>query len=388
MSSLLFKEIHEVESIYRNTSKQLANIRGVSELKELVDAIEAKVNADINELEWFKRDVVKGLEIVSQKDKKLYKIFYTQALHTLYMAKNRAMLLSRLASIANLYVYLTSNDECRVSLVALKKVVDSSKKCLEDTSGLSLYVLVEYGYSMINILREFNIIVLCIPSYDLFKPWKWTLLFHELGHVLFDIKRDIFIREFRKRIMPLLKQLAPTGVREEHVNAILSAWERYWLKEFVADLYGVAIGGPAYTYAFMIEAFNSNPSEYIGTHPSLDSRMYLQLKYLENVAGTKKLVNDVRELWFSHRENVVAEGLGYPFTNSVLNELNRIFIDVTKKPIFLDYIDEVIKLQERIDKGDVVAAAPLYLILALTLSKRGKEDEVQRKVIETIVEDR
>lgn len=55
MSSLLFKEIRKVEAIYRNIGRQLADIYGVSGLKELVKAIEAKVNASINELEWFKR---------------------------------------------------------------------------------------------------------------------------------------------------------------------------------------------------------------------------------------------------------------------------------------------------------------------------------------------
>jgi len=135
------------------------------------------------------------------------------------------------------------------------------------------YVLVEYGYSAINILKEHNVTVLCIPSYDLFKPWKWVLLFHELGHTLFDIEREAFIKEFRRRIMPLLKQLAPTSFNREH--AVLRIWEQYWLGEFVSDLYGVSLGGPAYTYAFMIEVFNSNPSGYRETHPSLDSRVYL-----------------------------------------------------------------------------------------------------------------
>jgi len=386
LSSLLLEEIDEIKSIYYTISKQLVSEREVPEFKELINAIRAKVDADINELEWIKQYVTEGLRILLQKNKKAYKDLYTQTLHSLHAIKYRAIVLSRLTDIISLYSHLTYDDEYKVYLITLKELINNIEEHLRSTPGPSLYVLVEYGYSAINILKERNVIVLCIPSYDLFKPWKWVLLFHELGHVLFDIEREAFIKEFRRRIMPLLKQLAPTSFNREH--AVLRIWEQYWLGEFVSDLYGVSLGGPAYTYAFMIEVFDSNPSGYRETHPSLDSRVYLQLRYLENIKEAEELTNNVRELWLSHRESIVAEGLEYPFTSNVLDELNRIFIDITKRPVFLDYISKVIELRDRINRGEFVKADSLSLILALALSSRGKDEEAQRKAIKTIVEGR
>jgi hypothetical protein len=216
---------------------------------------------------------------------------------------------------------------------------------------------------------------------------KWVILFHELGHALFEAKRGVFIREFRKRIMSLLKQLTPTSFSRERINLVLSIWERYWLEEFASDLYGVALGGPAYIYAFMIEVFNSNQSEYIETHPSLDSRIYPQLRCLECIKEVRELVNNARELRLSHRKNIVAEGHRYPFTSNVLDELNEIFIDINKKPVFLDYIGKIIELRDKINRGKFVKTDSLSLILALALSSQGRKEEVQGKAIKAIVKD-
>ena len=387
--SLLFEEINEIESIYHIINKQLISAYTIPELKELIEAIRAKVTESIKALEWIKQVAIKALEIfLQQKNKKVYKNLYTQIIRNLHTVKYRAMVLSSLTNTIDLYAYLTHNDEYKAPLIALRKTINSAKERLKSSSlGFNLYVLVEYAYSVVDILKEYNIMVLYIPSYDLFKPWKWVLLLHELGHILFDAKRDVFVREFREKIVPLLKQLTPTSISKEQSDAILSLWERYWLEEFMSDLYGIALGSLAYTYAFMIEVFVGNPSEHGGTHPSLDSRIYLQLKYLENIKEVKELTDNVRKSWFSHRENIDATELGYPFPSKALDKLSEVFTDIIKKPAFLNYIDSVIELRERIDKGEYVKADPLCLVLALALSKRGKTEEVQRKVVNAIAGD-
>jgi len=156
-------------------------------------------------------------------------------------------------------MHLYGNNEYKKPLIALNKFVNSVKSVLREDLDANLYVLVEYGYSIVDISSRHGVLVLCIPSYDLFRPWKWVLLLHELGHAMFNSRRRVFIEEFRRRILPMLIKLAPRGI-EEYVRMSLNSWERYWLKEFVSDLYGIAMGGPAYTYAFMIEVFNSAPS--------------------------------------------------------------------------------------------------------------------------------
>jgi hypothetical protein len=82
--------------------------------------------------------------------------------------------LSRLTNIISLYAHLTYNDEYKAPLIALKKFISNIEERLRSTLGYSLYVLVEYSYAAINILKEHDIVVLCIPSYDLFKPLKWV----------------------------------------------------------------------------------------------------------------------------------------------------------------------------------------------------------------------
>ena len=54
--------------------------------------------------------------------------------------------------------------------------------------------------------------------------------------------------------------------------------------------------------------------------------------------------------------------------------------------MFLDYMDEVAELREKIDRGEIVVADPLYLVLALTLSGKRMRSDVQKEVIRAIVE--
>ena len=150
----------------------------------------------------------------------------------------------------------------------------------------------------------------------------------------------------------MLRELAPISIRRE-VTALLSIWEQNWLKELISDLYAVATGGPAYTYAFMVEVFESNPSQYTLTHPSLDSRIYVQLNYLKRIEGMKELIGDVKELWLSHRGNILARGLSYPFPQAILEKLVNIFINVIKKPVFPNLLDKVSDLRLQIDRGKV-----------------------------------
>lgn len=54
MSPFLTEELIEIESIYDSIKARLIDIRGLSELKDLVRAIETEINERIKELEWIK----------------------------------------------------------------------------------------------------------------------------------------------------------------------------------------------------------------------------------------------------------------------------------------------------------------------------------------------
>ena len=385
---LLLEEVQEVESIYHAINEQILHSCGNPYLRGLIEAIKSEVKESLDDLKWIRQFAVRMLQAALQKNRKTFKKLYTSTIQILYAIKNKAIVLSQLTDIVTLYDYLTRNVNYRTPLTALEKFIDNIKSHLKGSysvSQLNLYVLAEYSYSTINILRKRNTIVFCVPVYDLFKPWKWVLLLHEIGHILFDIKSEIFVNEFRKRILPLLKQLTPTGYR--HLDQILRLWEQKWLKELIADLYGVALGGPSYIYAFLIEVFSSNPASPTISHPSLDSRIHIQLKYLENIAEVQEWLERIRGLWLSYRENILIEKLSYPFTPDVLDELNTIFTGITKNPLFLSYISEVLEIQRKISKGYNVVAEPLYLILALTLSDKKMDTATWKRVINAIAED-
>jgi len=54
LSPFLTEELIEIESIYDSIKARLIDIRGLSELKDLVRAIETEINERIKELEWIK----------------------------------------------------------------------------------------------------------------------------------------------------------------------------------------------------------------------------------------------------------------------------------------------------------------------------------------------
>ena len=380
MQNFLYEELSEVESIYRSIKTQLADICKLSELKEVVQAIRNEINAGIEDLEWIKLN----LELMQSKSgMKLYKEFYTTTLRGLYTVKYRAVILDRLVSIIIYNTYIKHNKKYGEATTALEKFVNNVKVHLKDARKLKFYTFIEYEYSTITILDDYNIIAFCTPSYDILKPWKWTLLLHEIGHTMFNAKIDTYVMKFREKILPILRDLAPSSVRTQ-VAAYLKLWEQKWLKEFVSDLYGVTVGGPAYIYAFMIEVFESDPAQYAPTHPSLDSRIYLQFRYLDEINEIKELVDKVEDLWYTHRDNIITEELGYPFPQSALDKLVYVFMDLIRRPVYLDLSGRVVELQQQIDKGIIVEALPLPLILALTLSRNRRKKAIQQKVIKII----
>ena len=184
MSSFLTEELSEIESIYDSIRARLIDICELSELKELVRAIETEINERIRELKWIK---LKSALIHPQRNKELYKRFYAMTLRGLYTIKYRTIILSRLTNVITLYVYLKDNTKYNESTTALKKFIDDVKIRLEDIKNLRLYTFIEYAYSMITILDKCGIVAFCTPSYDMLKPWKWILLLHELELIMFNM---------------------------------------------------------------------------------------------------------------------------------------------------------------------------------------------------------
>lgn len=265
----------------------------------------------------------------------------------------------------------------------MKVFVNDAVSVMKDLSSISVHVLAEYAYiSLSALMSEYGVYVIYIPSYDLFKPWKWILLLHELGHAAFELRRNEYIKLFRSRVLPLLRDLVPEGVEVRYNYE--KRFEESWLKEFVADLYGVSIGGPAFTSAFMVEVFHGDPSMYKETHPPLDSRMSVQLKYLKDALKANIYMRIVEEKWIHHRRSIDAEEPGYPFSKEILEGVIKIFKEVTGSPPFLNYANEASRTIEMLSSGRIPEGRPLALLTALALSDSGREEALQRSIIEVL----
>ena len=221
MSSFLVEEISEIKSIYHNIESHLATLSIPSELVGMIDAIRAEINESVGELEWIRRSL--NLIRLARKEK-IFKRFYTESLRDLYAIKHRAIILNQLVDIVTLYTHLRSNDKYRDSMMALKKFINDARAYFNELSNLKLYTLLEYAYSAIAILLKYGMMVFCVPSYDVLRPWKWALLLHELGHAAFIVRKDDFIKKFRDKILPILRELAPTSLKEEGVAGYLRTW--------------------------------------------------------------------------------------------------------------------------------------------------------------------
>lgn len=384
MYSLLFEEIQEIKSIYRSIENQIDYVKRDEFFAGVAGVIKSIVDTIKSTLEWIEYEVIKTLDVYLET-KREFKIFYDEILRCIYDLKNRAIVLNQLITIITFNFYIMKDEKYRLSLIALNKFINNAKILLTATPNLNFCVLIEHEYAAIDILKNENTIIFCIPIYDIFRPWKWSLLFHEMGHAFFREKKKFFIQIFRERIRQLLQETAPESIIEE-IREIVNNWEQYWLEEFIADLYGVYLGGPSFTYAFLIEVFSGDWQGYFETHPSFDSRIYLQLRFIENNVDMKDLSVKIQSL-FPYGANALSKRLGYPFPAKVLNELYKCFMDVVKMSPLTAYATIIIELEKKISNNEVIRAEPLHIILALALSNENKNDAIQEKIIKIIAED-
>jgi len=380
LHDLLLDEIADIRGILRRVAIGVSHV-GLF-FGGLAEAVRRAAEDNLKELEDIEQHEVAALKSTSREDP-LYRKLYTQTAQRIHLVRSRAVMLNELTELMFLSASRASQDSSvATALRALKTFIDDAVDVLKDLSGVYVHVLMEYAYTSLDILMDgYGVYVVNIPSYDLFNPWKWILLLHELGHAAFEARKDEYTRMFRSHILPLLRSLAPRGV-EGRYDVL---FEKYWLEELVADLYGVSIGGPAFTSAFIVEAFGWNPSVYT-THPPLDSRMGVQLRYLKE-ASEHSIGEHVRILerkWFQHRRSLDVEEPGYPFSKEVLGEVVKIFREVTGPPPFLSYADEVLSAVEALNSGRTPEGRPLALVAALALSDRGRAEALQRGVIEAL----
>lgn len=112
--------------------------------------------------------------------------------------------------------------------------------------------------------------VISLPIHHTEAIWTFCSIYHEVGHPL---DQDLGLRQaFRQ---PLQQRLVAGGAPAERVRN----WGERWLRELIADAFGILLGGDAYAHAMthilllpVAEVTQINPED---VHPNHYVRMFL-----------------------------------------------------------------------------------------------------------------
>jgi hypothetical protein len=191
---------------------------------------------------------------------------------------------------------------------------------------LTVYSVGSWEYMVSPILNNYAIFALPLVDYDL--NWRWPLLFHEVGHVVWSLglKNEIlnkFEAEIRQKLASCL-----VGSREE-ISKYHFWWSQHWLKELFADIVGISLGSYAYT-KLLVHTILSAQAMLPGTHPPIVARVYVQLRSLEKM-GLDGEVKIFQDQWGEIVQRVGSNMLVGPFDPVILDFVTEICLDKCEK---------------------------------------------------------
>ncbi|MBV9924085.1 MAG: hypothetical protein JOZ96_03525 [Acidobacteria bacterium] len=122
--------------------------------------------------------------------------------------------------------------------------------------GLELYGSLE---------QQLPISVISLAFHDVAALWTFCSLYHEVGHLL---DQDVGLHDELKAALD--ERLQASDRRE--------VWSEWWLREMIADVFGVMLGGAGYARALMSMLYKTNElvtGPTTDVHPSPYVRMFL-----------------------------------------------------------------------------------------------------------------
>jgi len=384
------EEIIELESIYHAITDYVNSLPDLDTMfTKLKHAVLKRVESETRNLNWISNTfkILISNKILSRMGKREdYQLAHAEIARILSHMKTRAQGLTGILNLMNSHANLYSNEKNLLALRSLNKYIMDIRQ-IEPLINNDLFCTFSDAYFMTPILKNEGIVVLSLALYDIFKVWKWILLLHEIGHIIYPYYKSKLVSKFRNRILPLLNETVPRGY-EQQASVLIKLWEREWLEEIFSDLYATSLGGLAYTKAFIIEAYSGEVSEGTQFHPALIARVYSQMEYISNSSSgaISQQLNDTKTAWNRFVQSLSETEYPYPFTIDVLDEIVNMFTELVGKPRYLDYINDITTISLEADK--IERKSPLRLIIALNLSSSKYDSEVNQKILKVIAEDR
>ena len=332
------------------------NVRNFPDLYDEFAILKEVISKEIDSEVLRLHDIQKVLDLLKQistcfKSRKITGLLSMVAKH-IYVSKLRTQIINSIIHLIHAHVSICSTKTYKNAIIALQYFISCLKEIVDGflERSVNIVCLASNDYFYSPVLKKRNNIILSIPARDLLKLWKWVLMFHELGHYFFELKKDEFLSRFRESVSPIISDSAPTGYAS--ISGLQKIWEEHWLCELISDLFGTYLGGVSFTNAFVVEVFQDNPARYT-THPPLDARMYSQLKYLGSVCNKvfAKDLNIIRSSWYEFRKKFPSTYLAYPFTSRILDEIIKIFNEVVGNPPFLNFAHDILRLREIINEN-------------------------------------
>ena len=203
------------------------------------------------------------------------------------------------------------------------------------------------GYSE----RKLPISVISLPFHHTKAMWTFCSIYHEIGHVL---DQDLGLDQnhgLRHAISPLLKQHLEGN---EHVDL----WSGLWLREIIADAFGVLLGGVAFVHA--MTKILLLPKKQVTTldrgdiHPTPYVRIFLLTAFLKDtqVSVWEDAAESIEQDWQVLYGETIDDLI--PFindcsiiTNFILNEPLPVLADHKLKDLIPP---ESINAQDNVDK--------------------------------------
>ncbi len=122
-------------------------------------------------------------------------------------------------------------------------------------------------------------------------------LIHEMGHILLEENRSLFLNDFLKSLGKYVSEGKDASGKAID-QALYSQWEEYWVKEFVSDMIATYVTGAVFGYQHirLCSGYPARAFRGAVTHPADDARARGAVAVLRKM-GQNAAADDVEQRW-------------------------------------------------------------------------------------------
>jgi len=364
----------------RSHVNKMESLYGKSTLTEVFTS---KINDTLEDIEYLERvyQVTTRSSISTQSQ-------YKTLEETLTIIKYRRHILAIFLEALNQHLTVVNQVGEKETIKIIDNIVNELTSLVSShlSNQYKVRLLYSSEYKMTYLLADKGIFLVAMPIYDFKLPWYWTLITHEMGHAFYFLKGKEIAKRIRPFLVKYLAEKAPESVKRQGiVSYYIEAWMDSWLSEFISDLFGCSLMGASFTVPFISYLQRSNVLSVEDTHPPLEARVVVQLRYMEEVS--RDMYDICKEYWDA-LSNVKESGgeLRYPFDYEILECVVKVFRELIPHPPIAKISDKILEVKNVLDSGIVKCNDPLVTICGLAISERKLElkDEVLKAIVEAL----